>query len=55
MVDDYIKKLVEAEDGGTVKPGGLNHNFIVNEGFKTTIDELEKFSKNRSELDDLLD
>ena len=55
MVDSYIKKLVEAEDGGTIKPGGLNDNFITNEGFRTTINELEKFSKNRTELDDLLD
>ena len=55
MVDSYIKKLVEAEDGGTIKPGGLSDNFITNEGFRTTINELEKFSKNRTELDDLLD
>ena len=55
MVDSYIKKLVESENGGTIKPGGLNDNFITNEGFRTTISELEKFSKNRTELDDLLD
>ena len=55
MVDSYIKKLVEAENGGTIKPGGLNDNFITNEGFRTTINELEKFSKNKTELDDLLD
>jgi hypothetical protein len=55
MIDNYIERLVEKETVLSSQPGGLNDNFIMNEGFKTTIDELQKFSENKTELDNLLD
>ena len=55
MVDNYIEKVLHRENVVSSQPGGLSDNFITNEGFRTTINELQKFSENKTELDDLLD
>ena len=52
MVDNYVKSVLNVD---TATPSGLNDNFIVNEGFTRTIEELKEFSKTKTELDDLLD
>ena len=55
MLDNYIEKVLHRESVLSVQPSGLNDNFITNEGFRDTINELQKFSEKTTELDNLLD
>ena len=55
MLDNYIEKVLHRESVLSVQPSGLNDNFITNEGFRETINELQKFSEKTTELDNLLD
>ena len=54
MVDEYMHGVLGIESNKVCKVENLNGKFINSE-FKNAINELEKFSENKTELDNLLD
>ncbi len=55
IIDKYINQVLNNETKSGLEECNLSDNFICNEGFKSALSELSKFSDKKTELDKLLD